>query len=205
MEFEADIQRVIEAIRAGEPVLIPTDTVYGLATSAHNEASTARLYRLKGRDPSQPSALLAGSIEALVECLPELGGRDAVIAQALLPGPFTLILANPAQRFPWLAGTRPDVIGVRVPVLSAAARCVLDAVGCVLATSANDPGGPDPGRTEDVPVRIRNGCSAVLDIGRLPGVPSTVIDFTGVEPRVLREGAAPGSDALARVRAALAA
>jgi tRNA A37 threonylcarbamoyladenosine synthetase subunit TsaC/SUA5/YrdC len=79
---------------------------------------------------------------------------------------------------------------------------VLEAVGCVAATSANDPGGPDPVSLDDVPTRIRSGCAAELDVGRLPGIASTVLDFTGPEPQVLREGAAPSAEALARVRAA---
>jgi L-threonylcarbamoyladenylate synthase len=197
------VHELIEAIGAGLPVLLPTDTVYGLAATVHSEAAANRLYRLKGREPSQPTALLAGDLDALLGCLPELAGRAETIARALLPGPYTLILPNPARRFPWLGGPRPDVLGVRVPVLPAAVRSVLAGAGCVLATSANEPGGADPATIEDVPERIRSGCAASLDLGRLPGAPSTVIDFTGEEPRVLREGAAPSSEALARVRAAL--
>ena len=66
---------------------------------------------------------------------------------------------------------------------------MLDAVGAVAATSANDPGEPAAASLDDVPERIRAGCGAELDAGRLPGTPSTVIDFTGPEPVVLREGA----------------
>ena len=80
---------------------------------------------------------------------------------------------------------------------------MIDAVGCVLATSANDPGGPNPVTLDDVPERIRAGCAAELDIGPLPGTPSTVIDFTGRRAVVIRDGAAPASEAIARVRSAL--
>jgi L-threonylcarbamoyladenylate synthase len=202
---EAHIQHVIEAIKSGKPVLLPTDTVYGLATSAYSERYSERLYRLKGRDATQPSALVAGDLDQLFECVPELRGRAGVIARALLPGPYTLVLTNPARRFRWLCGLRSDAIGVRVPVLADETRRVLDLVGCVLATSANEPGGPDPATVTDVPARIREGCAAVLDLGPLPGTPSTVIDFTGSEPHVLREGAAPSAEAIARARDALAA
>jgi L-threonylcarbamoyladenylate synthase len=67
---------------------------------------------------------------------------------------------------------------------------VLHAVGVVCATSANAAGGPNPRRVEDIPEEIRNACGAILDVGELPGTPSTVLDLTGDEPRVLREGAA---------------
>jgi L-threonylcarbamoyladenylate synthase len=198
-----EVERAIDAIRAGEPVLLPTDTVYGLSTTAYRDEPTWRLYALKGRAETQPSALLAGSVELLFECIPELRGRAGVIARTLLPGPFTLVLPNPAGRFRWLTGARSDAIGVRVPALTGPAREVLDAVGCVMATSANDPGGPDPRTLDDVPERIRAGCAAAVDAGRLPGTPSTVIDFTGPDPVVLRDGAAPADEAIGRVREAL--
>jgi L-threonylcarbamoyladenylate synthase len=81
---------------------------------------------------------------------------------------------------------------------------VLAAVGAVAATSANAPGGPDPRRIDDIPREILEGAGAVVDVGELPGTPSTVLDFTQAEPRVVREGAASSAEALARVVAALA-
>jgi L-threonylcarbamoyladenylate synthase len=201
---DGSVEAAIAAVRAGLPILLPTDTVYGLVTSAEREAYTARLYRLKGRAETQPSALLAASLETLFDCLPELRGRAATIAQALLPGGFTLILPNPARRFRWLTGTRTDAIGVRVPLLPDASQRVVEAARCTVATSANDPGGRDPRTLDDIPRRIRDACAAEVDVGPLPGTPSTVIDCTGDEPHVLREGAVPSEQALARVREALA-
>ena len=72
-----------------------------------------------------------------------------------------------------------------------------------MATSANEPGGPNPASLDDVPERIRSAVAAELDLGRLPGTPSTVIDFSRAEPYVIRDGAAPAADAIERVRAAL--
>jgi L-threonylcarbamoyladenylate synthase len=191
---------LIAALRAGLPVLLPTDTVYGLASTPDREA-VARLYALKGRSPDQPTALVAGSIDQLIACVPELGDHRLLLGR-VLPGPYTLVLPNPARRYEWLAGPRPDALGVRVPVLTARAAAVLDALGCVVATSANDPGGPDPLTLVDVPERLRERCPA-LDEGPLGGVPSTVLDLTGSKPRVLREGAVPAAEALEQVRAAL--
>jgi L-threonylcarbamoyladenylate synthase len=201
---EDRVRDAIDAIRAGKPVLLPTDTVYGLCTTAYRDEPVWRLYTLKGRDEVQPTALVASSVDMLFECVPELRGRAGAIARTLFPGPYTLILANPARRYRWLTGTRSDTIGVRVPDLPEASRQVLEAVGCVAATSANEPGGPDPAALDDVPERIRSACAAEIDAGRLPGTPSTVIDFTAPDPVVIRDGAAAAEEACERVRQALA-
>jgi L-threonylcarbamoyladenylate synthase len=192
------------ALRAGEPVILPTDTVYGLCAAADEPAPTQRLYRLKGRHSAQPSALFAADLELLIECVPELHGRAEQIARALLPGAYTLILPNPARRYPWLTGSNPSAIGVRVALLPDVAERVLAQVGCLVATSANLPGQPEPRRVEDVPAELREAVGAIVDAGLRPGRSSTVIDFTGTEPRVLREGAGPVADALERVASALA-
>jgi L-threonylcarbamoyladenylate synthase len=197
------IDEAVEAIQDGQPVVLPTDTVYGLCASPYSERCARRLYKLKGREDTKPTALLAADIDWLFECVPELRGRAGVIARTLLPGPYTLILPNAARRYRWLTGTTPGAIGVRVPELEGPGAEVLAKVGAVMATSANLPGEPAPCRLEDVPDEIREAAAAVVDGGELPGTPSTVIDFTGLEPRVVREGAAPSADAIARVQAAL--
>jgi len=186
---------VVDAIKAGQAAIIPTDTVYGLVTTPYTSDAVSRLYRLKGRPESQPSALMAASLDWLFECVPELRGRAGRIAGELLPGPDTLILVNPARRFGWLCGTTPEKIGVRVPVLPPESQAVLDRVGAVASTSANLAGGPEPRSLGDVPEELRAAC-AVLDGGELPGEPSTVVDFTGPEPVVVREGAGDVARAL---------
>ena len=189
---------MIEALRAGLPVVLPFDTVYGLAAEPHDEASTRRLYALKGRPPAQPTALVAASADALRALLPEL---DTSRAWHLLPGPLTLVVPNPAHRFRWLTGTNPDALGIRVPDLPGTTREIVASVGAVVATSANLPGRPDPRRFEDVPEKIREGAAATVDEGEVPGTPSTVVDLTGAEPRILREGAVPAAEVLRRLQA----
>jgi L-threonylcarbamoyladenylate synthase len=187
------VDEAIAALQAGSPVILPTDTVYGLCASAERPEPVERLYRLKGRDSVQPTALVAADLEQLLECLPELGPRARLIARTLLPGPYTLIFENPARRYAWLAGRSPSTIGVRVPDLPPPARAVVDAAGAVAATSANLPGEPPPRRVDDLPEELRNGVEAIVDVGELPGVASTVIDLRGYEAdgawTVLRQGA----------------
>jgi L-threonylcarbamoyladenylate synthase len=198
---EPEVEAAVRALREGGAVVLPTDTVYGLCADAYREAPVARLARVKGRPEGQPIALLAAELDAILDAVPELRGRAAVIARILLPGPFTLVLPNPARRFRWLTGGRPSTIGVRVPDLPVAARRAVERVGVVAATSANAHGGPDPRRLADVPADIRAAAAALVDGGELPGAPSTVLDVTGAEPTVLREGAVPAAEALARIAA----
>ena len=155
----------LAALRAGRPVILPTDTVYGLCALPEHAGLLAEL---KGRPEELPVALLYADVEAVPGLPPE--------ARAALPGPYTFVI---------------DGRGVRVPVLPSIAADVVRAVGTVAATSANLHGGPDPRRLDDVPALIRAACAAEVDGGELPGVPSTVVDLTGPEPVVLRQGAAP--------------
>jgi tRNA threonylcarbamoyl adenosine modification protein (Sua5/YciO/YrdC/YwlC family) len=190
------IEDVVEAIRAGRPAIIPTDTVYGLAAAADSPEPVRRLYRLKGRGEGKPSALVAGDLEVLFACVPELRGAPRRIVERLLPGPYTLVLPNPGLRYRWLNGTTPAKIGVRVPAVTGQAKALLDEVGAVVATSANLPGRPEPRTLVEVPEELRAEIPA-LDVGELPGVPSTVVDFTGPEPVVVRQGAGDVEAALA--------
>jgi L-threonylcarbamoyladenylate synthase len=161
-------EQAVAALRAGRAVILPTDTVYGLCALPEHEDV---LFELKGRDRSKPLALLAADIDTLVVALPEL---DRSVLERYLPGPFTLVFGT---------------VGVRVPHLPPSAAAVVGEVGVVAATSANLAGGPDPRRVEDIPEEIRAACGAIVDGGELPGVPSTVIDLTSADPRVLRQGA----------------
>ena len=193
----------VEALRDGKPIVMPFDTVYGLAADPMEEEPTKRLYELKGRDLTEPSALVARDLDFLLKCVPELRGRTASLAGLLLPGPVTLILPNPARRFRWLTGTNPEAIGVRVPDFDGPGAEVLERVGAVVATSANHPGGRDPRRLDEVPDDIRAGAAALIDGGELPGSPSTVIDLTRAKPRIIRDGALPAEEALRRLDAAV--
>jgi L-threonylcarbamoyladenylate synthase len=198
------VEDAVTAVHTGDLVVLPTDTVYGLVCTPDAEEPLRALSELKGRPPTQPLALLAGSVDRLLACVPELRGRSERLARALLPGPYTLVFPNPAQRYSRLTGDRPETIGVRVPLLDGPPAEVLARVSAVAATSANVHGGADPRRVEDVPVSILAAASAVVDGGDLPGTPSTVVDLTEDEPRVLREGAVSAPEALAAVAAVLA-
>jgi L-threonylcarbamoyladenylate synthase len=191
---EAGIKRALELLRAGQVIAFPTDTVYGLAALASDQAAVRRIYELKGRSFSQPLVLMLSEPEA-VEDWAVVDERARAYMERWWPGALTLVLpALPGLRPPLVAG-RPRTLGVRVPDY-APALALLRAAGTGLATTSANLSGQQPAQTALEAAWVR-GVSAVLDAGRSPGgVPSTVLDLSGKEPRVIREGAVPGGDLL---------
>jgi tRNA threonylcarbamoyl adenosine modification protein (Sua5/YciO/YrdC/YwlC family) len=191
-----DLGPFVRALRAGESAVLPTDTVYGLACAAHLEDACARTLALKGRDLSKPTSIIGASLGVVFTgVLGDLGGRPVEQAKRLLPGPVTVILPNPGGVLPWLCGHDPSRIGVRVPVLLPAVAQALERVGVIAATSANMAGSADPVALDEVPDAILEHVAVAIDAGRAPaGRPSTVVDLTGPEPMIVREGALSEAD-----------
>jgi L-threonylcarbamoyladenylate synthase len=178
-------------ISVGGVALFPADTVYGLATDPDSREGVDRLYRLKGRPPERPAAVMFFQLDLALAALPELPERTRGALERLLPGQVTLVLPNPVRRYPLACGPEPEKLGLRVPDVPLLA----DVKWPVLQSSANPSGGADARRIEDVDERIRAGVDLVVDAGELPGTPSTVVDLTGYEEgggyKILREGAVP--------------
>jgi L-threonylcarbamoyladenylate synthase len=193
---EDDLTPFVDALRAGESTVVPTDTVYGLACAAHLEDACERTLALKGRDLSKPTSIIVASVDVLRSLL--LGDLEPPVAKqarALVHTSSTLVLPNPRGIFPWLCGGDPSSIGVRLPVLRPAIAEAIDQVGAIAATSANLAGRPDPVTFEEVPDAIGSRVAVAIDGGRSPvGTPSTVVDLTGPAPVILREGALSRQD-----------
>jgi L-threonylcarbamoyladenylate synthase len=173
----------------GGVAVFPADTVYGLACDPGNRVAVERLYLLKRRPLDKPSAVMFFDLEVALDALPEAGERTREAMVGLLPGSVTLLLTNPAGRFPLACGDDPGTLGLRVPAVERLAGVRWP----VLQSSANRAGGPDPRRLEDVPELIRRAADLVLDGGELPGTASTVVDLRYYEAegtwRVVRSGA----------------
>jgi L-threonylcarbamoyladenylate synthase len=188
-------------IAAGGVAVFPADTVYGLACDPEAGAAVARLYALKGRPPTQPSAVMFFDVALALRALPGLGARTRVLLERLLPGGVTLLLPNPGGRYPLACGADPHTLGLRVPATSVLAGVAVP----VLQSSANLSGGPDARRLEDVPAALREGADLVVDAGELPGTPSTVIDLRRFEATgewaVVRAGAVERAAVAAAVAA----
>jgi L-threonylcarbamoyladenylate synthase len=189
------------SISSGGVVVFPADTVYGLACDPTDGAAVERLYLLKGRPPTKPAAVMMFDVGLAVAALPELGPRTREALARLLPGPLTVLLPNPAGRFPLACGPAPGTLGLRVPRLEALAEVRV----AVLQSSANHAGGADARRLEEVPESIRAGADLVIDGGELPGTPSTVVDLRRYEDGgawgVARTGAVPYVELAAALRA----
>ena len=198
-----DVEAFGRCMQVHGVALFPADTVYGLACDPDAPEAVDRLYRLKGRRLGKPAAVMFFDPELALEALPELGERTRAVLLALLPDALTVLLPNPAARFPLACGSDPAALGLRVPRLEGELAPLADVRWPVLQSSANRAGGPDARRVEEVPRDIRRGVDLVLDAGELPGTPSTVIDLRSYEAHgswsVVREGAVAATDLAGRL------
>jgi L-threonylcarbamoyladenylate synthase len=177
----------------GGIALFGADTVYGLACEPDTPEAVDRLYAIKGRRPEKPSAVLFFSLELALAALPELGPRTVAALEGLLPGAVTVLLPNPAGRFPLACGPDPQTLGLRVPALGPSTAALAAVRWPVLQSSANHAGGSEARRMQDVPAAIREAADLVLDAGELEGTASTIVDLRRFEAdgswEILREGA----------------
>jgi L-threonylcarbamoyladenylate synthase len=201
---EEDATHLQACVAAGGVAVFPSDTVYGICCDPENERAARRLYELKGRPATRSSAVMFFALDPALELLVELPDADRLALQVLLPGPLTLLLANPAKRFAAACRTDPLTLGLRVPRLPPQLASLATITIPIMQSSANASGQPDARTLEEVPAEMREGADLVLDGGELPGTPSTVIDLRDLDSEgrwhVLREGALAKSD----VEAALA-
>lgn len=184
----------------GGVAVFPADTVYGLACDPSNRVAVERLYGLKRRPLQKPSAVMFLDLELAFAALPELGPRTRTALTRLLPGAVSVLLPNPAGRFPLACGADPSTLGLRVPVIP-----VLEGVRWpALQSSANRAGGAEAMRLEDVPAVLRMAADLVIDGGELPGTASTVLDLRRFEASgswdVVRLGAVGQEQLLAALR-----
>jgi L-threonylcarbamoyladenylate synthase len=179
----AGLTRAAQLIRGGGVIAFPTDTVYGLGAAADDEVATKRIYRIKGRPVGLPLILMVAA-ESQLEGWVHLDSRAEAFVRRWWPGPLTLILHARG------GGT----LGVRIPKHKVALD-LLRAAGPLMTTSANLHG-MDPAMTPKEAGELP-GITAVLDGGTAPGgTASTVLDLTGPEAHVLREGAIPAPELL---------
>jgi L-threonylcarbamoyladenylate synthase len=199
-EDGADAARIAleECIWEGGVAIFPADTLYGLSCDPLSDAGVERIHRIKGRDEGRSSAVMYFSPLAMRELLAGLGPRAREAVGALLPGPVTLVLANPERRFPLACREDPERLGVRL------IEGPLEGMPLpVFQTSANPSGYAPPASFEQIDAEIVEAADLAIDGGELGGSPSTVIDLSEIDRTgdwlVLREGASPVNEIAERL------
>ena len=182
-----------ECVWDGGVAIFPADTLYGLACDPLSEAGVKRIHRIKGRDEAKSSAVMYFAPLAMRELLAGLGPRTLEAVGALLPGPVTLVVANPERRYPLASREDPGRLGVRL-IEGPLAGMPLP----VLQTSANPSGYPAPSSFEQIDAEIVEAADLAIDGGGLGGSPSTVVDVAEIDSeggwRILRAGAMPAEE-----------
>ncbi|HUP44578.1 MAG TPA: L-threonylcarbamoyladenylate synthase [Thermoanaerobaculia bacterium] len=179
-----DAAGLAAALQRGGVVLLPTDTIYGLHAVASSEEAIRKLVSIKGRHDEKPFVVLGSSrsqLESLGVLFPE-SSRPAL--DQLWPGPLTAVVGLEA---PIPASRGRDTLAVRVPALPWL-RELLEATGPLASTSANRSGELPLTSVRELPSDLQRTLDAVMDAGPLEGKPSTIVDFTGDEPRLIRKG-----------------
>lgn len=187
----AALERAVEALLAGGTVLLPTDTVYGLAARAADPMGTEKIFAMKGRSEDHPLAVLVADAGQVAELVEDVGPEPERWMADLWPGPLTLVLRRSARTRHLELGGSDATIGVRCPD-HAFVRALAARVGPIATTSANRTGQPTPASAREAAASLLAAPDLVVDGGRLATAASTVVDATTDPWRVLRAG--PVSD-----------
>jgi L-threonylcarbamoyladenylate synthase len=184
------VTAAIDAVKSGELVVLPTDTVYGIGADAFTPHAVSALHTARGMDARLAPPVLVGSrhtLDGLVYSLPK-AARD--LADAFWPGALTIMVEH-SPSLQWDLGETGGVVGVRMPLHPVALE-VLREVGPMAVTTANKIGGPAPTTAEEAREQLEYSVRVYLEAGAAADpAPSTIVDVTGDTPRVVRTGAIP--------------
>ena len=183
------IAEAARIIAAGGVVALPTDTLYGLAVDPCNAAAVERLFQVKQRPAEKPISLLISDRAMLREWVVDVTPEAKCLMDAFWPGPLTLIFKGAALPDRLTAGT--GTIAIRLPSDPFLVR-LIEAVGRpITATSANLSGGPDLHSAQQVFATLGGAVDLIIDGGIRTGLPSTLVDVTGMVPTLIRHGVIP--------------
>lgn len=199
-EVTAAVEAAAAAVRRGELVVIPTDTVYGVGADAFDPAAVQSLLDAKGRGREMPPPVLVASADTLDALAVRVPDWARALVAEFWPGALTLVCHQQAS-LQWDLGETRGTVAVRVPD-HPVARAILERTGPLAVSSANLTGLPAALDADEAERMLGASVAVVVDAGAAGGAePSTIIDATGVRPRVLRSGAL----SVARVNAVLSA
>ena len=184
------LQEAQAALRRGQLVVMPTDTVYGVAAEAFDPVAVDRLLAAKGRGRDMPPPVLVGTVRAAVALIQELGEMGKDLIDEFWPGPLTLVFRS-SPTLVWDIGESKGTVAVRMP-LHAVALGLLKKTGPLAVSSANYSGQPPATTADEALEQLGDSVAVYLDGGAcLDDVPSTIVDLTGSVPKLLRAGVIP--------------
>lgn len=187
------LDEALDALAAGEAIVLPTDTVYGVGALPHHPQAVAAIFEAKGRPDEKALPVLGADLDALQE-VALFGDEALLLARRLWPGPLTLVLPRAAGFTHDLGGTTPSTIAVRVPASDLTLE-LLSRSGPLAVTSANRSGEPPAATMEEARHALGHRIRLYLDGGAVGGAPSTVVSLVD-RPTILRQGAASASEIL---------
>lgn len=180
------IEEAVAAVRAGEVVGMPTDTVYGIGADPLSATAVSRLFELKGRPEHKPVGLLVATVDQARE-IGEIDDAAAALAERYWPGALTLVVTPRVVLADWVGDRQLRTVGIRVPD-HPVARELLARTGPLAVTSANVSGGEEVMSDRDAEAIFGNRVAVYLEGTSPGGEASTVVDTSGAEPSVLRQG-----------------
>jgi L-threonylcarbamoyladenylate synthase len=188
MATTSDIDEAVAALRRGEAIGLPTETVYGLAADARNAAAVRRIFELKGRPADHPLIVHLAEPGWLEHWARDVPAEALVLAREFWPGPLTLILRRAQGVLDEVTGGQ-DTVGLRVPSHPVARAVLARFEGALAAPSANRYGRVSPTTAQHVRDEFGDTVPIVLDGGDCEvGIESTIVDLSGNSPRILRPG-----------------
>jgi L-threonylcarbamoyladenylate synthase len=180
------IQQALKVLQAGGLVAFPTDTVYGVGALAFDDKAVESIYKAKDRPIEKAIPVLIGDAEDITKISSGVPLIAKKLAERFWPGPLTIVVPKHLSLPDSVSAT--NTVGVRVPD-HVVARSVLRAAGPMAVTSANLSGQPSPSTAQEVFAQLNGRIALIVDGGKTPGgVPSTLVDCTGPQPIVVRQG-----------------
>lgn len=187
-EFDRGLEAAQQALEDGKLVVLPTDTVYGLAADAFSAAAVQRLLDAKGRTRQMPPPVLVGAPTTLDALAVEIPTYLRTMVAELWPGPLTVICRQQPS-LNWDLGETRNTVAVRMPN-DPRALALLKQTGPLAVSSANTTGEPAAQTVDEAELMLGESVAVYLDGGPTESrVPSTILDVTGMTPRILRAGA----------------
>jgi len=193
-DLEEAVGAAARAVKGSSLVVLPTDTVYGIAARADRPRATGLLFSVKGRSRSLTLPVLAAGADDASK-VAALDDRARALAERFWPGGLTLVLPRTTLARRWNLGDEKETVGVRVPD-HPVALALLHRTGPLAVSSANVSGAPTPSDCRSLRTLFGQLVAVYLCAGPIGGLASTVVDLSGPEPRILREGALPSADIL---------